>query len=65
MEKRMSMSTIGGLIRGHGFCFMVWIAYRLSESATLPTFIFPKKIKDRKLNLTNVMVGDLKKGGVR
>ena len=43
------------------FGFMVWMADKLSESATLPAFIFPKKIRDWKLNLKNVRVGDLKK----
>lgn len=43
------------------FGFMVWMADKLSESATLPAFIFPKKIRDWKLNLENVKVGDLKK----
>jgi len=39
---------------------MVWMADKLSESATLPAFIFPKKIGDWKLNIKNVSVGDLK-----
>jgi len=43
------------------FGFMVWMADKLSESATLPAFIFPKNIRDWKLNLKNVRVGDLKK----
>ncbi len=43
------------------FGFMVWMANRLSESDTLPAFIFPKKIRDWKINLKNVRVGDLKK----
>ena len=43
------------------FGFMVWMADKLSESATLPAFIFPKKIRDWKLNLKNVRVGDLKR----
>jgi presenilin-like A22 family membrane protease len=43
------------------FGFMVWMADKLSESATLPAFIFPKKIREWKLNLKNVRVGDLKK----
>ena len=43
------------------FGFMIWMADKLSESATLPAFIFPKKIRDWKLNLKNVRVGDLKK----
>ena len=43
------------------FGFMVWMADKLSESDTLPAFIFPKRIRDWKLNLKNVRVGDLKK----
>ena len=43
------------------FGFTVWMADKLSESDTLPAFIFPKKIRDWKLNLKNVRVGDLKK----
>ena len=31
------------------FGFMVWMADKLSESATLPAFIFPKKIRDWRL----------------
>jgi len=43
------------------FGFMVWMADKLSESATLPAFIFPKQIRDWKLSLQNVRVGELKK----
>ena len=43
------------------FGFMVWMADKLSESTTLPAFIFPKIMRDWKLNLKNVRVGDLKK----
>ena len=42
------------------FGFMVWMADKLSESATLPAFIFPRKIGDWILSLKNVRVGDLK-----
>ncbi len=42
------------------FGFMVWMADKLSESATLPAFIFPRKIGDWILPLKNVRVGDLK-----
>jgi presenilin-like A22 family membrane protease len=43
------------------FGFMVWMADRFSESTALPAFIFPGQIRDWKLNLKNVRVGDLKK----
>ena len=42
------------------FGFMVWMADKLSESATLPAFVFPKQIRDWKLNLQNVRVSELK-----
>ncbi len=42
------------------FGFMVWMADKLSESATLPAFIFPKQISDWKLSVKNVSVSDLK-----
>ncbi|MFC1942743.1 presenilin family intramembrane aspartyl protease [Chloroflexota bacterium] len=42
------------------FGFMVWMADKLSESTALPAFIFPKKMRDWKLDLKNVRVGDLK-----
>jgi presenilin-like A22 family membrane protease len=42
------------------FGFMVWMADKLSESAALPAFIFPRKIGDWILPLKNVRVGDLK-----
>jgi presenilin-like A22 family membrane protease len=44
------------------FGFMVWMADKLSESATMPAFVFSKKIKDWRLCLKNIRVGDLKKG---
>ena len=43
------------------FGFMVWMADKLSESTTLPAFVFPKQIRDWKLSLQNVRVGELKK----
>lgn len=43
------------------FGFMVWMADKLSESATMPAFVFFKKIKDWRLRLKNIRVGDLKK----
>lgn len=42
------------------FGFMVWMADRLSESSTLPAFVFPKEIGDWGASLKNVRVGDLK-----
>jgi presenilin-like A22 family membrane protease len=41
------------------FGFMVWMADRLSESESLPAFIFPKRIRDWALKLRTVKVGDL------
>ena len=43
------------------FGFMVWMADRLSESASLPAFIFPRQTGDWRLTLKNVHVGELKK----
>lgn len=40
---------------------MVWMADKLSESATLPAFVFPKKFRDWTLRLKNVRVAELKK----
>jgi presenilin-like A22 family membrane protease len=42
------------------FGFMVWMADRLSETASLPAFIFPKLMKDWKLKLETVKFGELK-----
>jgi presenilin-like A22 family membrane protease len=42
------------------FGFMVWMADKMSESTTLPAFIFPKKMKDWLLGLKTVDVGELK-----
>lgn len=41
------------------FGFMVWMADRLSESESLPAFIFPRKLRDWASKLHGVKVGDL------
>ncbi|HEY97695.1 MAG TPA: hypothetical protein G4O16_05885 [Dehalococcoidia bacterium] len=41
------------------FGFMVWMADRLSESESLPAFIFPKKLRDWTAKLHDVKVGEL------
>lgn len=43
------------------FGFMVWMADKLSDSSSLPAFIFPKKISDVGLNLKTVQFSELKK----
>jgi presenilin-like A22 family membrane protease len=43
------------------FGFMVWMADRLSQSVSLPAFIFPKKLGDLQTNLKTVQFGELKK----
>lgn len=43
------------------FGLMVWMADKLSATASLPAFVFPKKTSDLKLPLNNVQVGELKK----
>jgi presenilin-like A22 family membrane protease len=43
------------------FGLMVWMADRLSGTASLPAFIFPRKAKDLALNIKAVQVGELKK----
>lgn len=43
------------------FGFMVWMADKMSESTSLPAFVFPKKIGDVKLNLQTVQFAQLKK----
>jgi presenilin-like A22 family membrane protease len=43
------------------FGFMVWMADKLSDSASLPAFIFPKKINDVGLNIKTVQFSELKK----
>jgi len=42
------------------FGFMVWMADKMSESDTLPAFIFPRQIRDWKMGLRSVSVGDLR-----
>jgi presenilin-like A22 family membrane protease len=42
------------------FGFMVWMADRLSETASLPAFIFPKRLKDWRYRLDMVRFGELK-----
>jgi presenilin-like A22 family membrane protease len=42
------------------FGFMVWMADKLSGTASLPAFVFPRKTSDLKLPLNNVQVGELK-----
>jgi presenilin-like A22 family membrane protease len=44
--------------------FMVWMADRLSVTASLPAFVFPKKVSDVNLNLKTVQVGELKKEAI-
>ncbi len=41
------------------FGFMVWMVDRLSQTVTLPAFIYPKKIKDWNLSLKTVRVDEL------
>ena len=43
------------------FGLMVWMADKLSESASLPAFIFPRKLGDWALKLQAVQFGELKK----
>ncbi|MBN1161665.1 MAG: hypothetical protein JXA17_06950 [Dehalococcoidales bacterium] len=43
------------------FGLMVWMADRLSGTASLPAFIFPRKAKDLALNIKTVQVGELRK----
>jgi hypothetical protein len=43
------------------FGFMVWMADKLSDSSSLPAFIFPKKINDVGLNIKDVQFNELKK----
>lgn len=42
------------------FGFMVWMADKLSESSSLPAFIFPRKTSDLTLSLKNIRISDLK-----
>jgi presenilin-like A22 family membrane protease len=41
------------------FGFMVWMVDRLSQTVTLPAFIYPRKIKDWALSLKTVRVDEL------
>ncbi len=43
------------------FGFMVWMADKMSESDTLPAFIFPRQIRDWRMGLRSVRFGDLRK----
>jgi presenilin-like A22 family membrane protease len=43
------------------FGFMVWMADRLSGTASLPAFIFPRRTGDLAMNIKTVQVGELKK----
>jgi presenilin-like A22 family membrane protease len=43
------------------FGFMTWIADKLSESTTLPAFIFPKTMSDLTSSVRSVSVGDMVK----
>lgn len=43
------------------FGLMVWMADRLSGTASLPAFVFPRKAADLKLGLQTVQVSELKK----
>jgi presenilin-like A22 family membrane protease len=43
------------------FGFMVWMADRLAASASMPAFVFPRKIGDWKLRLKDLSISDLKK----
>jgi presenilin-like A22 family membrane protease len=43
------------------FGLMVWMADKLSATASLPAFIFPRKLADWRLNIKTVQVGELKK----
>jgi presenilin-like A22 family membrane protease len=43
------------------FGFMIWMADKLSDSASLPAFIFPKKMSDVGHNIKYVQFSELKK----
>ena len=43
------------------FGFMVWMADKLSGTTALPAFIFPKAIKDWRLSIYTISVGELAK----
>lgn len=42
------------------FGFMIWMADKLSESSTLPAFVFPGQMRDWKADLRKVRVADLR-----
>ncbi|MDD5338825.1 MAG: presenilin family intramembrane aspartyl protease [Dehalococcoidales bacterium] len=42
------------------FGLMVWMADKLSNTVSLPAFVFPKNVADVRLNLQSVQVGELK-----
>ena len=43
------------------FGFMVWMADKLSGTAALPAFIFPRELKDWRLSVHAISIGDLAK----
>src|SRR4030042_1906181 len=43
------------------FGLMVWMADKLSETVSLPAFVFPRKTTDLKLSLKAVQVGEIRK----
>lgn len=43
------------------FGFMVWMADKLTDSASLPAFIFPRKVQDTGLNIKEVQFSELRK----
>jgi len=45
------------------FGFMVWMADKLTDTSSLPAFIFPKKIRDTSLKLKAVQFSELRKEG--
>jgi presenilin-like A22 family membrane protease len=42
------------------FGFMVWMADKMSQSTSLPAFILPRVVKDWRLKLQTVQIGELK-----
>ena len=42
------------------FGYMVWMADKLSEADTLPAFILPRQIRDWRLSLKKVRIGELR-----
>ena len=43
------------------FGFMVWLADKMSSTTALPAFIFPREVKDWRLSVHAINVGDLAK----